>query len=85
MTIIEITVIVGCVLIGIFVYYLYLSTLILRIRLDSRGLLFTMGKSLKTKIVPRRKYGRMQKTIPPLKEEKCRFCKLGWSCPIHKK
>jgi len=35
--------------------------------------------------VPRRKYGRMRKAIPPVKEEKCRYCKLGYPCPIHKK
>jgi len=35
--------------------------------------------------MPRRKYGRLQKPIPPVKEDKCRYCKLGWHCPVHGK
>jgi hypothetical protein len=35
--------------------------------------------------MPRRKYGRMRKAIAPVKEEKCRYCKLGYPCPIHKR
>ncbi len=35
--------------------------------------------------LPRRKYGHMVKAIPPLKEEKCRYCRLGLPCPVHKK
>jgi len=27
----------------------------------------------------------LRKAIPPVKEEKCRYCKLGYPCPIHKK
>jgi len=27
----------------------------------------------------------MVKAIPPVKEEKCRYCRLGIPCPIHKK
>ncbi|HWM53671.1 MAG TPA: hypothetical protein VNP71_11000 [Thermoplasmata archaeon] len=33
---------------------------------------------------PRRKYGRMIKPLPVTKPEKCRFCKAGKPCPIHK-
>ena len=35
--------------------------------------------------MPRRKYGHMVKAIPPVKEEKCRYCRLGIQCPVHKK
>ena len=35
--------------------------------------------------VPRRKYGRMVKPCPPTPEDKCRYCRLGLNCPIHKK
>ena len=35
--------------------------------------------------MPRRKYGRMVKAIPPVKEDKCRYCRLWRTCPIHKK
>ena len=36
--------------------------------------------------MPRRKYGRMIKPMPvQVKPEKCRFCKAGRPCPIHKK
>ncbi len=36
--------------------------------------------------MPRRKYGRMIKPMPTqVKPEKCRFCKAGRPCPIHKK
>jgi hypothetical protein len=27
----------------------------------------------------------LRKAIPPVKEEKCRYCKLGYPCPVHKK
>jgi hypothetical protein len=33
--------------------------------------------------MPRRKYGRLRKTILPTKPEKCRYCKMGWKCPVH--
>jgi hypothetical protein len=32
--------------------------------------------------MPRRKYGRMQKPIPPVPREKCRLCRLKRPCPI---
>ncbi len=36
--------------------------------------------------MPRRKYGRMIKPLPvQVKPEKCRFCRAGRPCPIHKK
>jgi len=35
--------------------------------------------------IPRRKYGRMVKAIPPVPEEKCRYCRLGIPCPVHKR
>jgi hypothetical protein len=35
--------------------------------------------------VPRRKYGRLRKAIPPVPVEKCRYCRLGIPCPVHKK
>ena len=35
--------------------------------------------------MPRRKYGRMVKAVPPVPEEKCRYCRLGMTCPVHKK
>ena len=35
--------------------------------------------------MPRRKYGRMVKSVPPTPEEKCRYCRLGMNCPVHKK
>ncbi len=36
--------------------------------------------------MPRRKYGRMIKPMPTqVKPEKCRFCKAGRPCPVHKK
>jgi hypothetical protein len=35
--------------------------------------------------VPRRKYGRLTKAIPPVPVEKCRYCRLGMNCPVHKK
>ena len=35
--------------------------------------------------MPRRKYGRMVKPMPTAVERrKCRFCKAGRPCPIHK-
>jgi len=33
--------------------------------------------------MPRRKYGRMQKPIPPVPREKCRLCRLKRPCPLH--
>jgi hypothetical protein len=27
----------------------------------------------------------MVKAVPPVKEEKCRYCRLGITCPVHKK
>jgi len=27
----------------------------------------------------------MVKAIPPVPEDKCRYCRLGMECPIHKK
>jgi len=33
--------------------------------------------------MPRRKYGRLTKSIAAVKPEKCRFCRLGRRCPIH--
>jgi len=27
----------------------------------------------------------MVKAIPPVPEDKCRYCRLGMACPIHKK
>jgi hypothetical protein len=36
--------------------------------------------------MPRRKYGHMVKPLPPPPPpEKCRWCRLGLKCPIHKK
>ena len=35
--------------------------------------------------MPRRKYGHMVKAIPPVPEDKCRYCRLGLPCPVHKK
>lgn len=35
--------------------------------------------------MPRRKYGHMVKSIMPVPEDKCRYCRLGRPCPIHKK
>lgn len=35
--------------------------------------------------MPRRKYGRMVKAVPPVAEDKCRYCRLGIPCPVHKK
>jgi hypothetical protein len=35
--------------------------------------------------LPRRKYGHMVRPIPPVPEDKCRYCRLGIACPIHKK
>jgi len=42
---------------------------------------FTVGEGG----LPRRKYGHMVKSIMPVTEEKCRYCRLGRPCPIHKK
>jgi len=27
----------------------------------------------------------MVKAIPPVSEDKCRYCRLGMACPIHRK
>jgi hypothetical protein len=35
--------------------------------------------------MPRRKYGKLVKAIQPVPPEKCRYCRLGMNCPIHKK
>jgi hypothetical protein len=50
MTKIAITGVIGSVLLAIFLYFLFASTFIWRVRFDSRGVIFTIGKSLKTKI-----------------------------------
>jgi hypothetical protein len=34
--------------------------------------------------MPRRKYGHMVGACPPTKKEKCRMCRMGKPCPIHK-
>jgi hypothetical protein len=34
--------------------------------------------------MPRRKYGHMVGTCPPTPQNKCRMCKLGRLCPVHK-
>jgi len=35
--------------------------------------------------MPRRKYGHLIHALPvPKPKEKCRYCQLGWKCPIHK-
>ncbi len=49
-------------------------------RLTSHEALTAVGTS-----VPRRKYGHMVKAIPPVAEDKCRYCRLGIPCPVHKK
>ena len=34
--------------------------------------------------MPRRKYGRLQKAVPPTPQEKCRACLFpGPPCPVH--
>ncbi len=34
--------------------------------------------------MPRRKYGHLIGACPPTPKDKCRMCKLGRPCPIHK-
>jgi len=34
--------------------------------------------------MPRRKYGHLIGACPPTPKEKCRYCKLGRPCPVHK-
>ena len=34
--------------------------------------------------MPRRKYGHMVGACPPTKKEKCRICRMGKPCPIHR-
>ena len=34
--------------------------------------------------MPRRKYGHMVGVCPPTPVEKCRACRLGLPCPVHK-
>ncbi|HKZ48689.1 MAG TPA: hypothetical protein VJ397_07895 [Thermoplasmata archaeon] len=36
-------------------------------------------------LLPRRKYGRMIKPLPIYDEKKCRFCRAGRTCPVHRK
>jgi len=33
--------------------------------------------------MPRRKYGHMVGSCPPVPVEKCNFCRLGYPCPVH--
>ncbi len=33
--------------------------------------------------MPRRKYGHMVRSHQAVPPEKCRYCKLGWNCPVH--
>jgi hypothetical protein len=35
--------------------------------------------------MPRRKYGRLRKPIPPLSPDRCRMCRLNRPCPAHPK
>jgi hypothetical protein len=50
MTRVAATGIAGGVIIGIFLYLLWLSILVLRMRFDHRGIIYTRGKTLMTKI-----------------------------------
>jgi hypothetical protein len=34
--------------------------------------------------MPRRKYGHMVGACPPTPQEKCRACRLGNPCPVHR-
>ncbi len=34
-------------------------------------------------VIPRRKYGRLTRPVPPTPKEKCPQCLLGRPCPIH--
>jgi len=33
--------------------------------------------------MPRRKYGHLVRPHQPVPKEKCRLCRLGYSCPVH--
>lgn len=44
------TAVIGIIIIGILVYQTYVSMQVRRVRIDSRGVLFTIGKQLRTKI-----------------------------------
>jgi hypothetical protein len=33
--------------------------------------------------LPRRKYGHLVRPHQPVPKEKCRLCKLGYTCPVH--
>jgi len=33
--------------------------------------------------MPRRKYGHLVKPHQSMPREKCRYCRLGWPCPVH--
>jgi len=33
--------------------------------------------------LPRRKYGHLVRPHQPVAQEKCRLCKLGYTCPVH--
>ena len=33
--------------------------------------------------LPRRKYGHLVRTHQPVPKEKCRLCRLGYTCPVH--
>ena len=34
--------------------------------------------------MPRRKYGHMVGICPPTPKDKCRACRLGYDCPVHR-
>jgi hypothetical protein len=34
-------------------------------------------------VLPRRKYGHLVRPHQPVAKEKCRLCRLGYTCPIH--
>jgi hypothetical protein len=33
--------------------------------------------------LPRRKYGHLVRPHQPVAKEKCRLCRLGYTCPVH--
>lgn len=33
--------------------------------------------------LPRRKYGHLVRPHQPVSKEKCRLCRLGYTCPVH--
>ena len=33
--------------------------------------------------LPRRKYGHLVRPHQPVPKEKCRLCRLGYTCPVH--